>query len=200
MFPDCMVKVSDIIVLLTMFSSPPELTLHITLPSVVVGIFVVEIDESAFNKKCKYGVGRRRKTRWVFGIVERGTNKTFMTYVPDRTRETLEPIIMALVETNTRIMSDFWRAYNNLGDRGFRHEVVNHSIEFVNPRTGAHTETVEGAWGLCKNNMAQFKGIKKDDLPTFINQWCFRRNFCRKDNVKDHHAIIGKAIATYWNA
>ena len=33
-----------------------------------------------------------------------------------------------------------------------------------------HTETVEGAWGLCKNNMVQFKGIAKKDLPTFIDQ------------------------------
>ena len=96
-------------------------------------------------------------------------------------------------------MSDFWKAYSHLGEQGFRHEVVNHSVEFVNPRTCAHTETVEGAWGLCKNNMVQFRGIAKKDLPTFIDQWCFRRNFCRKNNIKEHYTIIGKAIATYWN-
>ena len=31
-----------------MFKTPPELTLHTKLPSVVVGIFDVEIDESEF--------------------------------------------------------------------------------------------------------------------------------------------------------
>ena len=48
MFPVCIVKVSDIIVLSMMFSSPTELTLHTKLPRVVVGIFVAEIDEAEF--------------------------------------------------------------------------------------------------------------------------------------------------------
>ena len=47
-FPDSIVKISDIIVLSMMFNSPPELTLHTKLPSVVVGILDVEIDEAEF--------------------------------------------------------------------------------------------------------------------------------------------------------
>ena len=86
---------------------------------------MVEIDESAFNKKAKHGRGssRRRSTRWVFGIVERGTNKVFMCTVSDRSRLTLEPIITSMCTTNTRIMSDMWRAYNHLREAGFRHEL-----------------------------------------------------------------------------
>ena len=163
------------------------------------GDFVVEIDESAFNRKTKHGRGRRSRTRWVFGIVERGTNKVFMCAVSDRSRNTLEPIISRLCSANTTVMSDMWRAYNHLGEAGFRHEVVNHSYTFVNEDTGAHTETIEGVWGLCKTNMSQHFGVRSEDLPDFINQWCFRRNFCKKTNYKEHFTIIAKAIATYWN-
>ena len=47
--------------------------------------------------------------------------------------------------------------------------------------------------------MAQHFGIDSNHLPDFINQWCFRRNFCTKANFKEHFTIIAKAIAMYWN-
>ena len=54
---------------------------------------VIEIDESLFGKKQKYVRGRTTKKQWVFGLVERGTRKTFFKSVSDRTRQTLLPII-----------------------------------------------------------------------------------------------------------
>ena len=104
-----------------------------------------------------------------------------MCLVLDRTRATLEPIITSMCGANARVMSDMWRAYDHLGEAGFRHEVVNHSYTFVDHDTGAHTETIEGAWGLCKVDMAKHFGIKTEHLEDFINQWCFRRNFLYKE-------------------
>lgn len=43
----------------------------------------VEIDESKFGKR-KYNRGRMIDGHWVFGGVERGSNKSFMLVVPDR--------------------------------------------------------------------------------------------------------------------
>ena len=100
---------------------------------------------------------------------------------------------------NTNVISDVWKAYLHLGEAGFRHEVVNHSLEFVDQDTGAHTQTVEGAWGMCKLEINTHKGIQKEQLPTFLHRWCFRRNFCTKKNIESHYEIITKAIATYWN-
>ena len=45
----------------------------------------VEIDESAFGKR-KYHRGRLRKTQWVFGGIERESNKVFLVPVKDRKR------------------------------------------------------------------------------------------------------------------
>ena len=44
----------------------------------------VEIDESKFDKR-KYNRGRNVKGQWVFGGVERGSGKTFLAAVHDRT-------------------------------------------------------------------------------------------------------------------
>ncbi len=43
----------------------------------------VEIDESKFGKR-KYNRGRLIDGHWVFGGIERGSNKSFMLVVPDR--------------------------------------------------------------------------------------------------------------------
>src|SRR6056300_215572 len=58
---------------------------------------IVQIDESKFGKR-KYNRGHRVNGTWVFGGVEKnagawGNNKFFAIAVPDRTRETLVPII-----------------------------------------------------------------------------------------------------------
>ena len=39
------------------------------------------------------------------------------------------------------IYSDDWSVYRNLEDIGYEHEIVNHSVEFVN-ENGAHTNTM----------------------------------------------------------
>jgi hypothetical protein len=48
----------------------------------------VEIVESKFRKR-KYHWGHYVKGRWVFGGVERGTGRTFLVIVRDRSAETL---------------------------------------------------------------------------------------------------------------
>jgi len=56
--------------------------------------------------------------------------------------QTLLPIIEREVEIGTTIHSDQWRAYSSLKDHGFIHQTVNHSENFIDPNTGAHTQTI----------------------------------------------------------
>ena len=76
--------------------------------------------------------------------------------------------------------------------------MVNHSYSFVDRHTGAHTNTIEGIWSHCKKDLKRFNGIKKCDLNDNIHAWCFRWNYCSRNNTKDHFQIIGEAIAHYW--
>jgi len=104
---------------------------------------IVEIDESLFGKKQKYHKGRPTKKVWIFGMVERGTRKTYFTPVTDRSANTLLPIIKAKVKTGTMIHHDDWAVYRHLHEEGFRHDTVVHTREFVS-KTGACTNAIEG--------------------------------------------------------
>ena len=124
---------------------------YLMLNPVILGGFgiIVEIDESMFGKR-KYHRGSRRDGVWVFGMVERGTNRCFMIPVENRTKDTLLEIIKRWVRPGSIIMSDGWSAYKCLQNNGFNHLVVNHSNEYKDPLTGAHTNTIEGLWMHAK--------------------------------------------------
>ncbi len=112
--------------------------------------FIVEIDEAAFNKKNKHHRGRTSNTRWVFGIIERKTGYCKFVHVPNRERETLLPIIQKYIEDGAKVNSDMFRSYWCLGEAGYVHRMVTHSHNFVDTRSGTHTNTIEGYWKHAK--------------------------------------------------
>ena len=65
----------------------------------------------------------------------------------------LEPLILEHITPGSTIITDCWKAYNNLGAEGFHHLTVNHSYNFVDPATGAHTNTVENLWWQIKRQL-----------------------------------------------
>ena len=87
-------------------------------------------DESKFGKT-KFNRGRYIEGQWVFGGICR-----------HRDKGTLLPIIRAHMP-GTCGKSDMWKAYDCLKDEGYSHLTVNHSPNFVDPDTGAHTERNE---------------------------------------------------------
>jgi hypothetical protein len=73
-------------------------------------------------------------------------NKLFLTMA----------VIDAWIEPGTTVISDCWGAYRNLDTHGYTHHTVNHSIEFVERRTGAHTNTTESTWRHMKAHLNQY--------------------------------------------
>src|SRR5207237_9642598 len=126
---------------------------------------IVEIDESKFGKR-KYNRGHRVEGQWIVGGFERGTGRLFIAEVEDRTKETMEEVIKTWVKPGTTIHTDFWKAYDWLGDDGFEHMKVNHSLHFVDPKTGVHTNSIEGAWRHAKNFIPQYSR-KKTKYPGY---------------------------------
>ena len=59
--------------------------------------------------------------------------------------------------------SDDWEAYNRLVGlpNVSAHEVVVHANNFVDPRTGVHTQEVESAWSQLKLGKIEGKGRGK---------------------------------------
>ena len=62
---------------------------------------------------------------------------------PNRTKRVLLKIIKDKIRPGTTIISDCWKSYNTLGDEGFTHLSVNHSLTFKDPVTDAHTNKVK---------------------------------------------------------
>ena len=62
--------------------------------------------------------------------------------VPDRSAATLLPIIQVSIRPGTTVISYSWRAYGGVAALGYNHLTVDHSMNLVDPQTGAHTRGV----------------------------------------------------------
>lgn len=114
----------------------------------------VEIDEAKFGKR-KFNRGRLVDGVWVLGGICRETRESFLVPVLRRDRETLIPIIINHVAPGTTIMTDCWRSYQTLNQQDFNHLTVNHSYNFVDPETGAHTQNIENLWWQIKRKLPE---------------------------------------------
>lgn len=114
--------------------------------------YTVEIDEAKFGKR-KYNRGRLVDGVWVFGGVCRETKECFLVPVAKRDRDTLIPLILKHILPGTTIISDCWKSYEILSEMDFTHLTVNHSLNFVDPDTGAHTQNIESTWWQIKRGL-----------------------------------------------
>ena len=120
-----------------------------------------------------------------------------MLQVPNRGRETLEPEIVYHVLRGSTIYTDGHRAYWNLNRVGYRHSMVNHTLHFVDPLTGVHTNTIEGLWSEVKRFFRKHGGINHGNLQDYLDEFTFRYMFCCDPDTR--FFVIGKVVAKYWN-
>ena len=69
------------------------------------------------------------------------------------------------------MISDEWRSYLRISTLGMSHQIVNHSINFVDPTTGAHTQTIESKWSQVKG-MTRKRGVmntSEELFDTYLN-------------------------------
>lgn len=156
----------------------------------------VEIDESLFTRR-KNEVGRVLPQQWVFGGICRETGECFMFTVPDRTAATLMPIITANILPGTTVISDQWRAYNAIGTLpGLNHLTVNHSVNFVDPTTGANTQKIERSWKAAKERNKRHNGTHRHMLDSYMCEYMWRNRIkVRQQNAFD---TILQDIAVFW--
>ena len=71
-----------------------------------------------------------------------------------RDKETLTKAIVDHVMPGSTIITDCWKGYADIELQGFsNHLTVNHSVNFVDPDTGAHMNTIESQWWQLKRKL-----------------------------------------------
>ncbi|CAG8628448.1 4928_t:CDS:1 [Acaulospora colombiana] len=132
---------------------------------------IVEIDESKFGVR-KYHKGRLVDDAWVIGSIEHNNKRNmFLRVVKKRDADIIKDIIVRYVKPGSIIMTDCWREYKDLEELGVTHMTVNYNECFVDPETGAHTNTIEGTWGGVKlkvRSRNHNKGLIDNHLLEFI--------------------------------
>ena len=118
---------------------------------------------------------------WVFGMVDASQKPAlgYMQIVQARNAATLLPIIARTVQPGTTIWSDKWRAYSRVGHLPgvTSHGVVNHSLNFVEPVTGVHTQAIESYWNRVKTNFKRMKGVSGEQLPLHLDEFMWRERY-----------------------
>ena len=86
----------------------------------------------------------------VFGGMERTTGECFLVEVEHRDAATLLPIIQQHVRPGNIVYSDEWSSCHRINSStGLVHKTVNHTLHFVDPASGAHTQGIEGMCGAA---------------------------------------------------
>lgn len=154
----------------------------------------VEIDETKLGKR-KYHRGHRVEGIWVVGGVERTLErKIFIVPVENRNSETLQAIINTHVNPGSTIITDLWKGYNSISEYNeYEHLTVNHSKNFKDPVTGAHSNTIEGTWNGLKMRIKP-RSRTKNNIENRLWEFIWRRQ--NKDKLWD--AFIDALKTVYY--
>ena len=148
---------------------------------------IYQIDESLYFHKQKYHRGRTSEHQvQVFGIVNASyiPVRGYIEVVAQRDKASLLYTIQRICLPGTIIYSDKWAAYRDITGLGFQYYTVNHSLNFVNPDNGVHTQHIESYWNKNKIYIKKMKGAKKEDLNSYLDEYMWRERFRNNEFYK----------------
>ena len=140
------------------------------------------------NKKVKNSQGRSVKDKTpVFGMVQR-SGVLVAKVVADTRASALMPNVNNWVKKDSFIYTDEWQAYLQL-NINYKHEVVYHGEgQYVSNR--AHTNTMEGFWGLLKRGiLGIYHNVSNKHLQRYVDEFVFRYN-TRKISESERFALF----------
>ncbi|KAK3094933.1 hypothetical protein FSP39_007998 [Pinctada imbricata] len=107
-------------------------------------------------RKYSRGSVRNEGGPWIFRMIDR-KGRFVVWSVQDRTKATLQPLIVFNTVPGPTIYSDEWALCANLTSIGYTHRKVKHPENFV-AVDGTHINTIEGFLGNAKQYFKLMRG------------------------------------------
>ena len=118
--------------------------------------------------------------------------------VPNQRRATLEPFVIANVQTGGNVHTDELNSYARLADAGYRHAGVNHSAEeyaYYDYRL-AETVTVNGIENFWRHLKCSINGTHTSVSPKYLGRYVkeFEYRFNRRNRPA---AMLPELLSTF---
>ena len=103
----------------------------------------------------------------------------YLTLVPDRSADTLVPIMRRVIIYGSIVHSDEWAAYRCLDPQPalYGHLTVNHQHHFVDPQSGCTTNHIEAYWSRAKRRFKQMYGTSEALVPSYLDEFMWRERY-----------------------
>jgi transposase-like protein len=128
----------------------------------------------------------------VMGVLERG-GKVRTQIIPDRQKETLQPLVRRHVELGSALFTDEMGGYKGLSE--YEHEIIDHAVRYANGR--GHTNGMENFWSLLKRGLGgTYISVEPFHLFRYLDEQAFRyNNRATKDNPRNDADRFDMAVS-----
>ena len=143
----------------------------------------VEIDETLISRRKNHSE-RVLPQQGIFAGICRETKEVVMYAAPDRTAATLLDTIQACIAPGSIIISDMWASCQGIETMigmNYTHQAVNHTENFVDPTTGAHTQTIESLWHVYKMQNERQCGTHRSLVDSCLCEFVWRHRYRNTD-------------------
>ena len=159
-------------------------------------VSIVQMDESFIGHQPKYFRGAWRGQQYMlFGIIDTITKKCVIEFVPNKSHDSLLPIIKRYVPIGSTVHTDSMVSYDILGRLGYNHRTVNHTVEYV-AFDGTHTNNIENLWVNMKSKFKSMRGTRESTMALHIDEFQYRWNR-KKDG--DIFELFIEDVARFYN-
>jgi transposase-like protein len=109
----------------------------------------------------------------VMGLLERG-GKVRTQIIPDRQKNTLQPIVREHVEAGSALYTDEMGGYKGLRE-DYLHQIIDHAVKYVDGRI--YTNGMENFWSLLKRGLSgTYVSVEPFHLFRYLDEQVFRYN------------------------
>lgn len=146
----------------------------------------VEVDETFIGRKAGAPIkGAYHHKMAVLGLVDRETGRSRLFHVEKASGKLIQPIVMANIAREARLMTDESMIYRKIGREFAEHGAVHHyKNEYV--RGDITTNTVEGAFSIFKRGMrGVYQHCAESHLHRYLAEFEFRYSHRSALGVED---------------